>query len=150
MVWQSVSGMPELKGLTFSQTAELKAKVSAATVDAGRRMYELMQQKIDFLKVIEQVSEPIYDKYFTAEELAALVTFYKTPTGRKVLDISPQLFAESMSRTSELIMPKILEAMKELQEEETHRATDEIQATLKSFQKEPAPATRPKPTRRRH
>jgi len=148
MVWQSISNMPELKGLTFSQTAELKEKVAGVTVNAGRRMYDLLREKVDFVKVVEDISGPVYDKYFTVDELAALVAFYKTPTGKRVLEVSPKLYGEFMSRASEIVMPKVLDAMRQLAAEETQRATDEIQTTLKSFQKQYAKPPQAKPSRR--
>ncbi|RXR16216.1 DUF2059 domain-containing protein [Flavobacterium amnicola] len=39
---------------------------------------------------------PIYDKYYTEEDLENLVKFYKSPTGKKVTSIMPQMMNESM------------------------------------------------------
>ncbi len=39
---------------------------------------------------------PIYDKYYTEEDLDNLVKFYKSPTGKKVTSIMPQMMNESM------------------------------------------------------
>jgi len=39
---------------------------------------------------------PIYDKYYTEEDLEDLVKFYKSPIGKKVTSIMPQMMNESM------------------------------------------------------
>ncbi len=40
---------------------------------------------------------PIYDKYFTGEELKGLIAFYQSPLGRKVIAAMPLLMQESMA-----------------------------------------------------
>jgi|KBSSwiStaDraftv2_1062776.scaffolds.fasta_scaffold1171997_2 hypothetical protein len=37
---------------------------------------------------------PVYDKYFTHEEIKALMAFYQTPTGKKAIAVMPQLVGE--------------------------------------------------------
>jgi hypothetical protein len=39
---------------------------------------------------------PLYDKYFTEEDLDVIVVFYKSPTGQRLIKTLPQLTAESM------------------------------------------------------
>lgn len=38
---------------------------------------------------------PIYDKHFSNDELSALITFYETPLGKKLLSELPQIITES-------------------------------------------------------
>ncbi|MHC5612873.1 MAG: DUF2059 domain-containing protein [Nostoc sp.] len=38
---------------------------------------------------------PIYNKYFTNEEVKQLITFYQTPLGQKTITVLPQLSQES-------------------------------------------------------
>lgn len=40
---------------------------------------------------------PLYDKYYTLEELKAINAFYQSPVGQKVLSTSPQIFQESVA-----------------------------------------------------
>lgn len=37
---------------------------------------------------------PIYDKYFSHEEIRGLIKFYETPLGQKTISVLPQLMAE--------------------------------------------------------
>ncbi|MBD2291946.1 DUF2059 domain-containing protein [Anabaena sphaerica FACHB-251] len=38
---------------------------------------------------------PLYDKYFTNEEIKALIAFYQTPIGQKTLTVTPQITRDS-------------------------------------------------------
>jgi uncharacterized protein len=53
------------------------------------------QQKMDTHELIEKVI-PVYDKYYTIEDLKAINLFYETPAGQKVLSTLPQLIQETM------------------------------------------------------
>ena len=46
----------------------------------------------------------IYDKYYTASEIKDLITFYKTPTGKKMVATAPEIVKEMTG----LIMAKYL------------------------------------------
>ncbi|TGK15189.1 DUF2059 domain-containing protein [Leptospira fluminis] len=39
---------------------------------------------------------PIYDKYFTIEEIREITAFYNSPVGKKLLEKNPQITQESM------------------------------------------------------
>ena len=40
---------------------------------------------------------PIYDKHLSAEDVKALLTFYQSPSGQRVIKALPAIMAESMS-----------------------------------------------------
>ncbi len=43
-----------------------------------------------------EIYYPIYEKYFTVDELKELIAFYKTPLGTKVVKALPQITQETM------------------------------------------------------
>ncbi|MEQ8313028.1 MAG: DUF2059 domain-containing protein [Gammaproteobacteria bacterium] len=45
---------------------------------------------------MEDLVVPIYAKYFTLEEVQELLAFYRTPIGRKTVEVMPVLTQESM------------------------------------------------------
>lgn len=147
VIWQAVSGMKEIKSLSPAQREELRLKVVSSSIRSGRRMYELLQEKVDFNKLIEDISLPLYDKYFTEGELRDIVVFNKSPTGRKVIQAMPILVTESMKRTADTVVPRVIEIMAQMQQEETERIEKEIQATVK-IKEEPAKPARRTPQRR--
>ena len=75
-------------------------------------------KKIDVNQLIEQVSYPIYDKYFTESELRDIIGFYKSSTGKKAISLMPQIFNDSFQRTNEILLPQMSRIMTEIITEE--------------------------------
>jgi hypothetical protein len=75
-------------------------------------------QKIDVNQLLEQVSYPVYDKYFTESELRDIIGFYKSETGKKAIGIMPQIIGDSMRRTNEVLLPQMSKIMTEIITEE--------------------------------
>lgn len=71
-----------------------------------------------------QAMIPAYEKHFTKSDMDALVAFYSTPSGQKILRELPQVTAESM-QTAMPIMQKYMEGM-----------TDKIQQQMAEMLKE--------------
>jgi hypothetical protein len=79
---------------------------------------ERIKQRIDFAKFTEEITQALYDKYFTESEIKDLIVFYKTATGKKSLKIMPQLLQDSIRAASDKLTPIVTELIKELVEEE--------------------------------
>lgn len=75
-------------------------------------------KKIDLNQLVEQVSYPIYDKYFTESELRDIIGFYKSSTGKKAISVLPQITIDSISRTNDILLPKLSSIMTEIITEE--------------------------------
>jgi hypothetical protein len=60
---------------------------------------------------------PVYQKHFTKGDIEALVTFYGSPTGQKVLRELPTIMAESMQQMMPLLQKNMESAQKNLQED---------------------------------
>jgi len=74
--------------------------------------------KVDFNGLMRQEYVRIYAKYFTEQELVDLNAFYSTPTGRKSIEVLPQLMTESMQAGAQHIGPKIQEIMTQVVEDQ--------------------------------
>ena len=74
-------------------------------------------EKIDFDALIEEMTISIYDKHFTLEEIKDVTAFYKSTTGQKLLKTTPAIFADTMQTMAEKIYPKMMEVIKESEEE---------------------------------
>ncbi|MDI9311356.1 MAG: DUF2059 domain-containing protein [Limnohabitans sp.] len=58
---------------------------------------------------------PIYDKYYTEEDVDNLIKFYQSPTGKKVTSVMPEMLNDSMEagkKWGELLAQKIIEKLK--------------------------------------
>ena len=53
------------------------------------------QQKMNTHDLVEKVI-PVYDKYYSLEDLKAVNAFYESPAGQKVLSTLPQVMQETM------------------------------------------------------
>ncbi|MDY7022719.1 MAG: DUF2059 domain-containing protein [Cyanobacteriota bacterium] len=78
-------------------------------------------ERIDYQQIVEEVYYPLYDKYFTEDDLRVLIDFYKSPTGRKTIEVMPQLLQESIQRTTEVIGSTVTRIMQEIIAEELQR-----------------------------
>jgi hypothetical protein len=57
---------------------------------------------------------PIYVRHFTPEEIKAIVVFYETPAGKKLLAESPALLQESYAAAQELRRETVADILKEM------------------------------------
>lgn len=53
------------------------------------------QQKMNTRELVEKII-PIYDKYYSTEDIKAVNAFYETPAGQKLLSTLPQVMQEAM------------------------------------------------------
>jgi hypothetical protein len=104
--------------LTREEQEEHRQKVKETRARLNKRVRELMAQRIDLAKVLEEVSYTIYDKYFTEGEIKDLIVFYRSTTGKKYIGLMPNLVADSMAKTAELITPKLQQIFKDMMDEE--------------------------------
>lgn len=116
---------------TDKDRAEMQRMVSESSARFTQRFRELIAQKINFNEIGEQLFYPVYDKFFNEEDLRALTAFYKSPVGQKSLDLTPQLMSESMQRSSEILLPKIMEISRQVMEEEKQRLSEEFKKRKK-------------------
>jgi len=101
-----------------SDRPEVQKQFSEIVSRMATKYRDRVIKKINVEQLIEQVSYPIYDKYFTESELRDIIGFYKSSTGKKAISIMPQIVGDSMSRTNEILMPKLSSIMAEIIAEE--------------------------------
>lgn len=87
-----------------------------------------LPQAVNFQTYIENSVYPLYDKFFTVDELKDLINFYKTPTGKKVIDTMPLLYKESAELAQKNLLPDLLKLLDALLQEDL----EELQAKEKA------------------
>ena len=107
--------------LTPSQREKVKKSLVEDHSEYSTRLLERIKQRIDMGEVIDSISISLYDKYFTEDELRDLITFYKSPTGKKTLSVMPQFMAESMQGASERLSPVLTTVIMEIAAEDKER-----------------------------
>lgn len=68
--------------------------------DVPQDFWTKLEQRMDPKELLEKII-PIYDKYYTVEDLKAVNAFYESPAGQKVLSTLPQVMQESMKAGQE-------------------------------------------------
>jgi hypothetical protein len=58
--------------------------------------FEKFHEKRDSKQLMDLIV-PIYDKYYTGEDIKSLIAFYQTPTGQKMISVLPKIMAESQA-----------------------------------------------------
>jgi hypothetical protein len=113
------------KNLTPAEKAAAEQQIKESIPRTIARMKEALQ-KINFAQTIEDISAAIFDKYFSESELREWVAFYKTPLGKKTIELMPTIYAESMTRASENVLPALQEEMNKIIADETARLEKEL------------------------
>jgi hypothetical protein len=95
---------------------------------SSKKYQERLLAKIDYRTMMDEMMLVVYDKFFTLEELKDLLVFYKSPTGQKMLKLMPDIAAESMKVTQTKFLPRMLEAIKEIEQEDRREIEQKIEA----------------------
>lgn len=72
------------------------------------------EERVDMAEVLASVYVPLYDESFSTQELEEIVAFYRTPTGKKVVEVLPRLAAQGMERTLPMLQPKVMALVGEI------------------------------------
>ncbi|HWO03104.1 MAG TPA: DUF2059 domain-containing protein [Blastocatellia bacterium] len=107
--------------LTPAQRQRAKKMLTENRAQYSKQLMERIKQRVDFGQFVESLTASLYDKYFTEDELNDLISFYKTPTGKKTSTVLPELFAESLQKASEKLSPVLTTIITEMAAEEKER-----------------------------
>ncbi len=56
----------------------------------------------DMQEIVQELM-PIYDKYYSSEELKQISAFYKTPAGQKMVEVTPKIMGEFLQATVDAV-----------------------------------------------
>lgn len=105
-----------------SDRPEVQKQLNDIVSRMAMKYRDRVVKKVDINQLIEQVSYPVYDKYFTETELRDIIGFYKSSTGKKAISMMPQILGDSMRLTNEILLPKMSKIMTEIIAEELFKA----------------------------
>ena len=81
--------------LMTQMMGQMVAAMTKGRPDVGDDFWNRFTQKMDMHELIEKII-PVYDKYYTLDDLKAINAFYESPAGHKILSSLPQVMKESM------------------------------------------------------
>ena len=89
----------------------------SAGVPLGAAMWDEAVKEANVGALIDAMI-PLYHKYYTEQEIEALITFYQSPIGKKTIAVMPMLMQESMligQQWGAAIWERVQKKMKEKQ-----------------------------------
>ena len=93
----AITGAKSLMEKQLALIIPMSKKAQPELPDEFWRRFAQKMKIDDLTKLIY----PIYDKYFTAEDLKAFIAFYETPAGQKMTTTLPQLMQEITATSSQ-------------------------------------------------
>ncbi len=106
------------KSFSASQKAEILKTFPELLGRLTTKYQVAINQEIDLAKLIEDTSFSTLDKYFTETELQDLIAFYKSSTGKKIVSLQPQIYAESSAKINAALIPVLQKVIARLVDEE--------------------------------
>ena len=85
-----------LEKLMEQMKGQMLTSMKASSPNVPAELWDRLSTKMNVREVLEKIM-PIYDKYYTLEDLRAVNTFYSSAAGQKVLSTLPQVMQESMA-----------------------------------------------------
>ena len=116
-IHEQMHNMMEVMSKQSRQMAQeaLKKRLPNLTqkdLDRLNEMMDRMQKQWDFDGMIDDMI-PVYQRHLTKEDVAAMVAFYETPTGQKMLREQPAMTAEAM----QAVQPRMEKMMNSMMDE---------------------------------
>jgi uncharacterized protein len=95
---QEIEKMLKLAGIEKQipqMLAQVIARFKAQSPEISDEFWVKFQKKVDPHEFVEEMI-PLYDEYYTLDDLKAINAFYETPAGQKLLSVRPQIMQGSM------------------------------------------------------
>ena len=94
--------------------SQFPVKDSMANVRSNEMMKSTMQTVKEISKkMINEDMVGLYDKYFTQGEINDFIAFYKTLSGQKMINLTPEITKDLMMIMMQKYMPEIQKTIKE-------------------------------------
>jgi hypothetical protein len=109
--------------------AGFKQKIPTATTEQLARLNSVTDAVFkDFpLDEIIDAMVPIYQKHLSQSDLDAIIAFYSSPVGQKLLKEQPAMMAEGMQAGQDIMLRKLPEMQERLKTKVAQLAEEELQ-----------------------
>ena len=90
-------------GTTDAMFSQIVAQLKSAKPDVTEAKWAALKKDVFDVEVkdLQKMLVPVYKKYFTPEEVKAIIAFYESPVGKKLAGQTPQITTESMQVTQQ-------------------------------------------------
>lgn len=124
---QLLDGMK--KGMKAGAEAGFKQRVAQPTpaqIDAVEKLTSSVFQDFPIDEILDSIV-PIYQRHLTKSDLDAIISFYSSPVGQRLLKEQPAMMAEGMQAGQEIMLKRIPELRDRLNSKVAELADHELQ-----------------------
>jgi uncharacterized protein len=124
---QVMEGME--KSMKTGAEAGFKQKIPAATPEQLAKLNSLTDAVFKDFPIDEIIDAmvPIYQKHLSKSDLEAVIAFYLSPVGQKLLKEQPAMMAEAMQAGQDIMLRKLPEMQERLKTKVAQLAEEELQ-----------------------
>ena len=134
----AAKSLEKFKDLEPAERERLTQRIKAEYQNSSARIQEIVKSEVTTEFLLDTVMVPVYSKYYTDDELKSIVAFYKSPTGKKMVEVSPKLLRDSMQLTTESLLPKLYPAIEKVIDEQGQNIEKIISEEMSSPKAEPS------------
>jgi hypothetical protein len=158
MIAQNEKNLPNIlaqttstnKTMTPEERADLEKKFRESAARAYRELKETLA-RLNYTQAVEDATASTIDKHFTASELKEWIAFYKTPVGKKMVELMPVMMSESMAKINESVLVRLQAEINRIFDEEKKLLEHDLVLVERLKQPpEPQPPAKAIKRRRRH
>ena len=99
---QLILKLIDINGTRTAMENQLNQIVARSSSQDAQKVKDLVNVN-DILKQLV----PVYDRYYSEEDLKALIAFYESPLGQKVMRVTPLLMKDTLQATLEYFKNKV-------------------------------------------
>lgn len=96
---------------TVGKAMKVKPSEKVVIQKFEKRLQKLLEKKASWNQLKKPLKE-IYSKNFTEKEIVDIISFYETPTGKKLVKISPKITIQTMQANQRILQDMLPEMQK--------------------------------------
>lgn len=127
------------EGISPEKLEAIKKQSLERALKVLRRTQQLFNEQIDINKLCDEIYTEIYEKYFSEDELKKLLAFYKSPIGKRMVEMQPKIATEAMQLTQNEIGAK----MRNITQQVLQETLDQIKSDATRLPGSSRPAEKP-------
>jgi uncharacterized protein len=105
------------KQMQASTTEALKARYPSITPAQLERVRRISQESMNNFPVDGMLDDmiPVYQKHLTGTDVDAMIAFYSSPTGKKLMQDMPQIMQEAIQASNHRMQAEMASAMERIE-----------------------------------
>ena len=95
------------ESFSAADKADFKKLAEESFDRMANKVKDFFKKELNLEAVLDEIAVTSYDKHFSESELHDLLAFYKSPTGKKSISVTPEMMRDMMAYMFGNVMPKL-------------------------------------------